>query len=361
MWSVSPQGDPRLPISHVPKPPTIHTIAVAHRNRDSPASVTRNPSTSAGPVLAARCAQLACSSGAKRIPHRPSVSSGRMPLSSSRCPLSWSNASTTYSSATKLRMVAPPTTNADRFFGCRAAVWPDGHGSSLPFQAIPAASTLPAWPRTLRATGRDRSVFRRPTRRRSRRPPPRGPGSRPPRRPPRWPAGSPARTPPARRPAAPPRWRRWPARTPCRRRTGCARAGCCGPARRGRRSRPAGTPPGSARRRSRRRRSWCSARSAATRARPARRAARRAASQPELVDQVAQPRQTGGLVDHVARGVDHHQRTDRHPGRQRHRRRPDAAFEHPRARPHPGADRADGDLGAAAVWHAHSRTRRSGR
>ena len=73
-----------LPISQVPKPPRIQTMAVAQTNRDNPASVIRKPSTSAGTVLAIRCSQLACSSGAKRMPHRPSVSSGRMPLSSRR-------------------------------------------------------------------------------------------------------------------------------------------------------------------------------------------------------------------------------------------------------------------------------------
>ena len=44
-----------------------------------PASVTRNPSTRAGPVFAIRCAQSACSSGAHKMPQSPSDSSGRMP------------------------------------------------------------------------------------------------------------------------------------------------------------------------------------------------------------------------------------------------------------------------------------------
>ena len=43
-----------LPISHVPKPPRIQTIAVAKTNRDNPASVIRKPSISAGTVLAIR-------------------------------------------------------------------------------------------------------------------------------------------------------------------------------------------------------------------------------------------------------------------------------------------------------------------
>ena len=36
MWSVGPQLLPKLPISQVPKPPRIHTIAVAQTNRDNP-------------------------------------------------------------------------------------------------------------------------------------------------------------------------------------------------------------------------------------------------------------------------------------------------------------------------------------
>ena len=55
MWSVGPQSLPMLPISQVPKPPRIHTIAVAQTNRDNPASVMRNPSTNIGIVLAIRC------------------------------------------------------------------------------------------------------------------------------------------------------------------------------------------------------------------------------------------------------------------------------------------------------------------
>ena len=84
-----------LPISQVPKPPRIQTIAVAKMNRDMPASVIRKPRISAGTVLAIRCSQFACSSGAKRMPHSPSVSSGRMPLSSRRWPDSESKSSMT--------------------------------------------------------------------------------------------------------------------------------------------------------------------------------------------------------------------------------------------------------------------------
>ena len=64
-------------------------------NRDSPASVIRKPSTSAGPVLASRCCQFECSNGAKMIPLSPSVSSGRMPLSSRLWPVSESKSSMT--------------------------------------------------------------------------------------------------------------------------------------------------------------------------------------------------------------------------------------------------------------------------
>ena len=78
------------PMSQVPKPPRIHTIAVAQTNRHSPASVIRKPSTKSGIVLAIRCCQLACKTGAKTIPHRPSASSGLMPLSSRECRVSWS-------------------------------------------------------------------------------------------------------------------------------------------------------------------------------------------------------------------------------------------------------------------------------
>ena len=80
MWSVGPQLLPTLPISQVPKPPRIQMIAVAQTNREIPASVIRNPSTSSGTVLAIRCAQLACRTGAKMMPHKPSVVCGRMPL-----------------------------------------------------------------------------------------------------------------------------------------------------------------------------------------------------------------------------------------------------------------------------------------
>ena len=69
--------------------------------------------------------------------------------------------------------------------------------------------------------------------------------------------------------------------------------------------------------------------------------------QTELLDQVAQPRQAGALVDAIAGGVHHDQRPDGHPGRQRRRCTPDAAFEHTRARPHPCADRADGHIGSS--------------
>ena len=122
MWSVGPQLLPMLPISQVPKPPRIHTIAVAQTNRDTPASVIRNPSTSSGIVLAIRCCQFACRTGAKMIPHRPSVSSGLMPLTSRECRLSWSISSTRYSSATKVRIVAPPTIHRGRFLVCVAGV-----------------------------------------------------------------------------------------------------------------------------------------------------------------------------------------------------------------------------------------------
>ncbi|CKR40551.1 Uncharacterised protein [Mycobacterium tuberculosis] len=94
IWSVGPQLLPTLPISQVPKPPRIQMIAVAQTNRDSPASVIRNPSTSSGMVLAIRWCQFACKSGAKMTPHRPSVFSGLMPLTSSRLPDSWSISST---------------------------------------------------------------------------------------------------------------------------------------------------------------------------------------------------------------------------------------------------------------------------
>ena len=82
MWSVGPQLLPTLPISQVPKPPRIQMIAVAQTNRDNPASVIRKPSTSSGTVLAIRCCQFACNTGAKMMPHRPSVFSGLMPLRS---------------------------------------------------------------------------------------------------------------------------------------------------------------------------------------------------------------------------------------------------------------------------------------
>ena len=88
MWLVGSRQLPRPPISQVPRPPRIQMIAVAQTNRDIPASVTRNPSTSAGTVFATRWPQLACSSGEKTTPHSPSVCSGRMPLRSSECPVS---------------------------------------------------------------------------------------------------------------------------------------------------------------------------------------------------------------------------------------------------------------------------------
>ncbi|CPR10062.1 hypothetical protein BN971_01714 [Mycobacterium bohemicum DSM 44277] len=83
-----------MPMSQVPNPPRTQTITVAHTKRDIPASVIRKPSTSSGTVLAARCCQLACRTGAKTMPHRPSVVSGLMPLESSLPPSSWSISST---------------------------------------------------------------------------------------------------------------------------------------------------------------------------------------------------------------------------------------------------------------------------
>ncbi|SHX21010.1 Uncharacterised protein [Mycobacteroides abscessus subsp. abscessus] len=83
MWFVS-YGDPILPISQVPTPPSSQMMAVANRKRATPAAAAKKPSTKAGTVLATRCPQLACSSGAKRTPSRPSVSRGRMPFSSRR-------------------------------------------------------------------------------------------------------------------------------------------------------------------------------------------------------------------------------------------------------------------------------------
>ena len=93
MWLVSSWQLPISPISHVPSPPRIQMIAVAHTNRAMPASVTRKPNTSAGTVLASRWSQPPCSSGAKRMPLSPSASRGLIPLPSSDCPVSWSTSS----------------------------------------------------------------------------------------------------------------------------------------------------------------------------------------------------------------------------------------------------------------------------
>ena len=94
MFGSPPQVFPTLPISQVPTPPTIQMIAVAKMNRDMPASVIRKPSTRAGTVLAIRCSQFAWSSGANKMPIRPSDSNGLMPLLSRRSPLSWFKTST---------------------------------------------------------------------------------------------------------------------------------------------------------------------------------------------------------------------------------------------------------------------------
>src|SRR5271166_2146683 len=61
--------------------------------------------------------------------------------------------------------------------------------------------------------------------------------------------------------------------------------------------------------------------------------------QPELLGQVARPRQAGGRVDNVADAVVHHQRADRDVRGQHRRRGADAALEDPRATSRP-ADRA---------------------
>ena len=54
-------------------------------SRQSRPASSGSPAPAAGTVLAIRCSQFACSSGAKMMPHRPSVSNGLMPLSSRRC------------------------------------------------------------------------------------------------------------------------------------------------------------------------------------------------------------------------------------------------------------------------------------
>jgi hypothetical protein len=92
-------------------------MAVAKMNRDRPASVIRKPRINAGTVLAIRWSQFECSSGAKTMPIRPSVSKGRMPFRSRLWLVKLSHSSMTYSSTTKLTIVMPPTIHAGRFFG----------------------------------------------------------------------------------------------------------------------------------------------------------------------------------------------------------------------------------------------------
>ena len=208
----------------------------------------------------------------------------------------------------------------------------------------------------LRATCHGRSVFRRPTRRRAPRPARRAPGSRPPRPPPRSTSlvsGDMARGVGG---PVPPRRRRWPARTRCRRRPGCAhgRMVCASPS-------WAATA-------TRRHAAGLSAASVATTAMVvfsglfSRSSSPNAAicsaggaRQPELVDQVCHPRQAGRRVDDVAGRIDDDDRADGHADSQLHRGGTHAALEHSGTGADPGADGAVRDVGV------RRRDRRRGR
>ena len=129
------------PTSHTPTPEITQIVAVTISHCAMPPAIARKPNTRNGTVLASRCGQPPCSSGAHTMPPSPDSERDTMPSLSSDSPVSWSTSSITYSSAVKASMTSAATTGcggSTRATDRRGA----GAGATMP-PRLRAASKAP--------------------------------------------------------------------------------------------------------------------------------------------------------------------------------------------------------------------------